>query len=447
LQQALRAVKRYKESPGIIIVLSSAATTFISPSAMASRQIVIIGASFGGIPAAHGLLKDILPPLTASGEQTYKVILISPSAEFYWKIGAPRAIVNPKALPTEKVLVPIADGFKSYPKEKFEFIQAYVTSIEPAAQTLQTSLSTSIHYDFLVIASGTSFTSPLWHVSNGSEPLAAALKDIHERLPNASSVLVVGGGPAGVETAGELGETYGGKKDITIISGTDRLLPRLKNPNIGRDAEQRLSKMGVKVINGGVKVTSTTTEGGKTVAKLSNGNEMVVDVYIEATGDKPNNKFIPEAWLNAQGYVKTDPHTLRLDVEINNVYGFGSVASYSDGSVLDTKFALKSLLESIRLDLLRQGETSPSSITSVDSTPAGWISWLTSWIPFFGTAEPSKRKIVYKKITSDLQFVPIGSTQGVGVVFGYKVPSMVVKMAKSKDFMIGNVPKLIEGTQ
>jgi NADH dehydrogenase FAD-containing subunit len=414
---------------------------------MASHQIVIIGASFGGIPLAHGLLKDILPPLTAKGKQTYKVILISPSAEFYWKVGAPRAIVNPKALPTEKVLVPIADGFKSYSKEKFEFVQAYVNSIDPATQTLQTSLSTSIHYDFLVIASGTSFASPLWHISNGSEPLAAAIKDIHERLPNASSVLVVGGGAAGVETAGELGETYGGKKDITIISGADRLLPRLKNLNVGKDAEQRLSKMGVKVINGGVKVTSTTTEGGKTVAKLSNGKEMVLDVYIDATGDKPNNKFIPEAWLNAQGYVKTDPHTLRLDVDgVNEVYGFGSVASYSDGTILDTKFALKPLLESIRLDLLGQRETSSSSITSVDPTPPGWISWLTSWIPFFGTAEPGKRKIVYKKITSDMQFVPIGSTQGVGVVFGYKVPSMMVRMAKSKDFMIGNVPKLIEGT-
>lgn len=413
---------------------------------MAAHQIVIIGASFGGLPAAHGLLKDILPQLEASGKQKYKVVMISPSSDFYWKIGAPRAIVNPKALPTEKVLIPIADGFKSYPKEKYEFIQAYATSIDPATQTIQTSLSTSVHYDSLVIASGTSFASPLWHLSNGTEPLAAALKDIHERLPQASSVLVVGGGAAGVETAGELGETYGGKKEITIISGADRLLPRLSNANVGKDAEHRLTKMGVKVITGGVKVASTTNEDSKTVVKLTNGQEMAVDVYIDATGDKPNSKFVPEAWLNAQGYVKTDPHTLRLDVpNVNNVYGFGSVASYSNGSVLDTKYAIKPLLESIRLDLLGQRETSPS-ITSVDPNPSGWISWLTSWIPFFGTAEPSKRKIVYKKITSDMQFVPIGSTQGVGVAFGYKVPSIMVKIAKSKDFMIGKVPETINGT-
>ena len=44
-----------------------------------------------------------------------------------------------------------------------------------------------------------------------------------------------------------------------------------------------------------------------------------------------------------------------------------------------------------------------------------------------------------------MQFVPIGPTQGVGIAFGWKLPSFAVKMAKSKDFMIGNVPKTIEG--
>lgn len=384
---------------------------------MASHSFVIIGASFGGIPVAHGLLKDVFPAITASTKQTYKVTLISPSPDFYWKIGAPRAIVNPTALPVGKVLLPIAAGFKSYSADQFEFVQAYATSINPTTKTVETSAAgpaSSIKYDSLVIASGTYFASPLWSTSTGSDAVAAALKDIHERLPTATSVVVAGGGAAGVETAGELAELYGGKKEITLFSGSTGLLTRLNNKNVGKDAEGRLTKKGLKIVHD-VRVTSESTVGGKTTLTLSNGTEMVVDVYLNATGDRPNSKFVPEAWLNAKGFVKTDPQTLRLDVpEVTNVYGFGSVASYSDGGVMDTKFALKPILESIKLDLTGK--------------------------------QPDKRKNLYKKITSDMQLVPVGPKQGVGIIFGFKIPSFMVTQIKSKDFMIANAPKVIDGT-
>lgn len=42
-------------------------------------------------------------------------------------------------------------------------------------------------------------------------------------------------------------------------------------------------------------------------------------------------------------------------------------------------------------------------------------------------------------------FVPVGSTQGVGLAFGWRVPSFVIRMAKAKDFMIGNAAGLIKG--
>jgi hypothetical protein len=49
-------------------------------------------------------------------------------------------------------------------------------------------------------------------------------------------------------------------------------------------------------------------------------------------------------------------------------------------------------------------------------------------------------------MATDMMMVPIGPQQGVGVVFGWKVPSFLVKMAKSKDFMIGQAIKTVEGT-
>ncbi|OAP56916.1 hypothetical protein AYL99_09028 [Fonsecaea erecta] len=382
---------------------------------MSTHTIVIIGASFAGLSVAHGLLKTVLPQVSTGEKKAYKIVQISPSDEFYWKIGAPRLIGNPKSLPLDKALIPIPPGFKAYSKEQYQFIKAYVTSIDPSSRTVHTSTSDAIHYDSLVIASGTSFASNLWSISDGSESLKAAISEIHKKIPSAESILIAGGGAAGVETAGELGEVYGRKKEITILSGTTSLLSRLHNKKMGQDAQSRLEKMGVKVINDNVRVVEHTTEGGKEVLKLSNGETKTVDVYIEATGDKPNSKFVPQEWLDDKQRVKTDPHTLRLDVPgVTGVYCIGTVASYSDGSILDVKFAAPALLESIKLDL--QGKGGPRT---------------------------SK---IYKKITSDMQFVPIGSQGGVGIAFGFKLPSFLVKMAKAKDFMIGQAPKTVDGT-
>jgi apoptosis-inducing factor 2 len=411
------------------------------------HQVVIIGASFGGIPAAHGLLKDVFPALSASRHQKYRIVLIAPNDHFYWKIGAPRMIVKPDVLPLEKVLLPIAEGFKQYPKDQYEFILAYATSVDPDAKTVSTSTNQNIRYDSLVIASGTTFATSVWTTSNGLDALRADLAELHQKLPSASSILVAGGGAVGTETSGELGELYGGKKELTLLSGSTQLLPRLNNKAIGKDAEARLTKLGVTVVHN-VRVTSwSKTPDNKTSLKLSDGTERNVDAYIEATGDRPNSNFVPEAWLNSKGLVKTDGATLRVDVpDVQNVYCVGSVGSYSDGSAFDTKFAMKALLESIRLDLIGKRETSPSSIASLDPTSPGWISWLTTWIPFYGSTESGKRKIFYKKIQSDTQLIPIGAKQGVGIGFGWKLPSFAIVMAKGKDYMISNGPKLVGGT-
>lgn len=330
-------------------------------SSASVHNVVIIGASFGGIPVAHELLKNVFPALNK--KQAYKVILISPSAHFFWKIGSPRTLVNPAALPLEKVLLPIADGFKSYSPERYEFLQAYVNSVDPASKTVTTSTQATIHYDSLVIASGTKFATPIWSLADGTEALTRSIKEIQDKLPEAKSIVVAGGGAAGTETAGELGDTYGGKKEITFLTGQAQPLARLANPNVGKDAQARLQKMGIKVVNGVRATSATKTANGQTELVLDNGKTMTVDVYIEATGDKPNSKFLPQAWLNEKGYVLTDGKTLRLDVPgVTGVYCIGSVASYSDGSVLDTKFSLPAIAESIKLDLQGQGQSSLSLV-------------------------------------------------------------------------------------
>lgn len=317
----------------------------------APHTVVVVGASYGGLPVAHALLKDVLP---ASGKE-YKLVLINPSEEFYWKVGAPRAITRPEMLPMDKALLNFLPTFQKY-GDKFQFIKGKVTAIEPDSRNVDVNTGDKIHYDQLVIASGTYFDNDLWSTSRGTDALRQEVQDLHKRLPSAQSILIGGGGPCGVETAGELGEAYGGKKEIILLSGGSRLLNRTHNQAPSKLSQQMLEKMGVTVTHN-VLVKSTTKEGDKNIVTLSNGETKTVDVYIGAAGDKPNTSFVPKDWLNERGQVKTDANTLRVDVPgVTGVYCVGSVASYSDGSILDTKLAYTAAVESVKLDLNGESE-------------------------------------------------------------------------------------------
>lgn len=324
---------------------------------MSEHQIVVIGASFAGNVLASSLLRDILPSI-ATADKKFKVTQIAPTDEFFWKIGAPRTLIRPDVLPLDKTLVSITSHFSKYPAEQYTFIKALVTSIDRNAHTLTLSTSTTVPYDTLIICSGTIFQNDLWSTARGSEPLRAAIADLHSKLPTAQTIVVGGGGPAGVETAGELGDAYpGGKKDITLYSGTSQLLNYLNHKGVGKDAESRLTKQGIKTVHN-VQITSHTRDPatGKETLQLSNGETKTVDIYIEAIGDKPNSSFVPKEWLDDKGRVLTDPQTLRATGEgAKGVYAYGTVGSYSNGSIADVMFAKKAILETLKNDLAGKG--------------------------------------------------------------------------------------------
>jgi hypothetical protein len=58
-------------------------------------NVVVLGASFAGLGAAHQFLDDVLPSLsTFEDAPTYRLVLISPSTHLYWNISAPRTLVS-----------------------------------------------------------------------------------------------------------------------------------------------------------------------------------------------------------------------------------------------------------------------------------------------------------------------------------------------------------------
>lgn len=413
-------------------------------SSSKQHDIVILGGSFAGLSIAHYLLRHTIPALT-SNAAAYKVTIINPSTHVLYKIATPRVLINPQMISTDKVLLPIAPGFQEYDPSRIEIIQAEATSVNPSSKNVDfkytdgTERMSSISYGSLVIATGTVTASPLWTLHGTHDATKKAIEDVHSRLDTAQSILVAGGGPAGIETTGELANKYGTKKSITLLSGTSRLLARLDTKSMGRDAEAKLKSFGVKTIHN-LKVSSATQQGnGKTLIKFGDGTERTVDLYIDATGDRPVTGFLPKEWLNNGGFVLVDEPTLRV-TGAADVYAIGSVQSSSNGGVLDINKTIKPAAESIKFDRMgMKSEQQPEE--------AGWMAWLTSW--FFTSTEPGKRTQNYKPFTKDMQLVPLGKDGGVGVLMGWRAPTFMVKMIKSKNpggFFIDNAPGLVKGS-
>ncbi|KAI4272558.1 MAG: hypothetical protein L6R38_006562 [Xanthoria sp. 2 TBL-2021] len=386
---------------------------------MAVHNIVVIGASYAGLGTAHYLLRHTIPSLekaSNSDSTTYKLTLISATTHFYHKVGAPRFLASPDLIPLSKAFLPIADGFKSYSPSKFELIIGEAHSLNDTTKTIaiketydSSSPPKSVSYNTLILATGASSESPLWSIPGSHERTISALKSTQTALPNAKTVLIAGGGPAGVETAGEIASLFP-KIDITLLSGADRLLTRLR-PAISAAAESRLQAMGVKVVHGTRAERATSDVSGATEVVLDDGSVRVVDLYIEATGIRPNTAFLPKSWLTDKNYVITRDNT-SLRGPVDGVYAIGDVAGYSLGGALDIIDAVRPLCSTILNDLSK-GEV--------------------------GKAMP------FKQTVTETQLVPIGPSGGVGSAFGWRVPSFVVWLVKSRDYMIGMVPGVVVG--
>lgn len=175
---------------------------------MTVHDIVILGSSFAGISTAHYLLKHTIPALEAKDKSTtYKLTLLSTSTHFFWKISAPRILVSPDLIPLSKTFIPIADGFKDYPADRFTLLLGSATGVDEERKTvtihpLAPSTTTSVTYSTLIVATGTTSVSPLWSLHGTHEASIDAIKTLHKTLPSAATILIAGGGPAGTETAG-----------------------------------------------------------------------------------------------------------------------------------------------------------------------------------------------------------------------------------------------------
>jgi NADH dehydrogenase FAD-containing subunit len=407
------------------------------------KNIVILGGSYAGISTAHYLLKHVVPNL--SSPSSYHVILVSPSSHVMCRPACPRALISDEFFNQDKLFVQIQKLFSQYPQESFTFTQGTATSLDHvhrrvSVQAVEDSVVEEIGFHALTIATGASSTSPLLGFSpaSGHNTLQQHWAEFRKVLPTAKHIVIAGGGPSGVETAGEIGEYLNGRAGwlktklenpqvkITIVCASERILPILR-PGLAKTAESILEKVGVEVVKNTRVVSLSPPSAGataetltsNTTVTLSNGEAIEADLYIPSIGTRPNTSFIPKELLASDDRVNTNPQTLRVDGAGPRIYSLGDCSSAFRPAVHIILEAVPVLAANMKRDLLL-AEGTPNS-TGGDR--------------------------VFKEDTRETQLVPIGQSKGVGAVMGWSLPSWCVWLIKGRDYWLWTTGGLWSGKQ
>jgi len=176
-----------------------------------------------------------------------------------------------------------------------DFIEGSVVHID--AQQRKLRLDTGQEVAYTVASFNTGSGVPLERIgATGGDVLPvkpihnllSVRREMKERLPGENlRMLVVGGGAAGVEIAGNLwrlAKEIGGAADITLIAG-ERLLGRF-SAKVRRLAMASLKDRGI-LVREGVHVLSAAVGN----AVLDDGSELPYDLALSASGVQPSGIF------------------------------------------------------------------------------------------------------------------------------------------------------------
>lgn len=263
------------------------------------KNVVIIGGGFAGSTIAREL------------ESKFNVTLIDNKPYFEFTPGILRSIAHPTK----------SRCMQQRHEDYLKSTKILVGSVSRIGKNYVLVENKKIHFDYLVIATGSSYKAPFKHPQLFAASRSDELARYNRYIVDGKHVLIIGSGLVGVELAGEIAHYYCGKK-VTLVSSNKYLLDRM--PQKARDyAHKKLVEMGVEVIFD-ERVVKNKNKIFTTLKNLRvNG-----DIGFMCTGIVPNTSFLDKKMLDDKGFLKVD-YNLRL-VGYDNIFAAGDITNINE---------------------------------------------------------------------------------------------------------------------
>ena len=280
----------------------------MAETASATHRVVIVGAGFGGLACARKLVEHANIHVTLVDRNPYQLF-----APLLYQVAT-------GGLPEDDIAYPVRAAIPGV-----DFVRGDVLKVSPEAKNLRLADGTVIAWDELVLAVGsvgTTFGIP------GVSEHALQMKDIPQarairrrllqtyedvqfgRKPKeALRVVVVGGGPTGVEVSGAVAELQRGMArefpdihehaTVTLVEAAPRILMPFTDKSSAH-AKRELEELGVRVL-----VDSAVDRMYPTDVHLKSGEVLTAGTIVWAAG-----VAAPEQWAE----LGTTDRSNRLEV-------------------------------------------------------------------------------------------------------------------------------------
>jgi NADH dehydrogenase FAD-containing subunit len=280
--------------------------------------VVIIGGGYAGVRLARGL------------DQEVDVTLIDLKEVFFHRVASLRASAD--ASWTYSPFVPydslLANG---------RVLLNKAVGIRTAEREVVLATGDRVPYDVLVLATGADYQEPARFTGNTVDEAARSFHSHQHRAKAAQSMLVIGGGPSGVELSAEL-RRANPDAEVTLAHSGAHLLSNNGAGRMGRRAGAWLEAHGVRVL-----LDTLVSSAGGVGSRLRDqqGNPFGADVVFWTTGTTPNTLWLRLAghgsWLDESGHVRVDSHLRVLGQR--DIFAIGDVNDVAEAKLSPSAMA------------------------------------------------------------------------------------------------------------
>lgn len=365
-------------------------------SVLNEKRVCVVGGGVGGVEIARLLVK-----------QGVRVTLIDKQDSRTHVFATLRAAV-----------VPGWENRSRIPLNQIgaDFVQGEVERVESGRVHMKGGRV--VECDAVVLAHGGSgFPFPMGGI-NDKETYIKKLRETQGKIRDSKSVLIIGGGPVGVEMAGEMAAQYPNKK-ITLVHSGEALLSGAHlpiNPRAVRSLTQQLTqvlhvnlKLNTRVDQLPQPEAGSAFAYGEQTVSLSDGSTVTADVIFLAmnnTGLKPQSMTLVDSKF-------TDERNLIVVDDLLQVEGLEGVFAIGDATnIKETKMGFFAM---------NQAKVASKNVAN-----------------FLKGAPLTAR---YTPMPSGVMLVPLGPRQGAGAFGGSVLGRRMTSAFKGGDLMSKQVFK------